>query len=345
MGGGYSTAYGINDLGQIVLYSSTTPSGDYRAFVGNPVDGWANLGTLTGSSGTRGLAINENGEIAGVGYGPGGSWGGAVIGDASNGLTGLGTLGGGTSVATGINDIGQVVGRSQTSSGASHSFIGDATNGLIDLGTLGGTNSSANGVNNGGHVVGGSEVSIGDSVTHAYIGDVANGLVDLGTLGGANSFASDVNDAGMVTGWAQTEDGSQHAFVGDGIHGLTDLGTLYGGGAEGLAINDSEQVVGSVSGIGPYGYRAFFWDSVNGMLDLKTLVKNGAAWGSLMFAYDINNATSIAGWGFLVGGQQRAFLLEYAGDDEVTWVPLPSLSTLFAIGFGVLTVSRRRFLK
>ncbi len=65
----------------------------------------------------------------------------------------LGTLGGNCSYANGINDKGQVVGKSYTSSGKSHAFL--YTNGsMTDLGTLGGKSSYANGINNKGQVVG-----------------------------------------------------------------------------------------------------------------------------------------------------------------------------------------------
>ena len=60
--------------------------------------------------------------------------------------------------ALGINDSGQVVGRSYTSSSypfATHAFL--YSNGVMtDLGTLGGTSSEAYGINAGGQVVGGS---------------------------------------------------------------------------------------------------------------------------------------------------------------------------------------------
>jgi probable HAF family extracellular repeat protein len=62
----------------------------------------------------------------------------------------LGTLGGGSSEAYGINDSGRVIGGSNTSSGERHAFLYE--NGQMkDLGTLGGTTMSiANPINDSG---------------------------------------------------------------------------------------------------------------------------------------------------------------------------------------------------
>ena len=51
----------------------------------------------------------------------------------------LGTLGGASSGAEAVNDSGQVVGGSQTASGANHAFLWTQAGGMVDLGTLGGT--------------------------------------------------------------------------------------------------------------------------------------------------------------------------------------------------------------
>jgi probable HAF family extracellular repeat protein len=69
----------------------------------------------------------------------------------------LGTLGGKTSAANGINDTGQVVGVSDTRHPPdSHAFLWTARGGMQDLGTLGGQESDAYAINAAGQVVGDS---------------------------------------------------------------------------------------------------------------------------------------------------------------------------------------------
>ena len=58
----------------------------------------------------------------------------------------LGTLGGTYSSASGINDNGQVVGYSYTSSGEMHAMSWTREGGMVDLGTLGGGVSDATAV-------------------------------------------------------------------------------------------------------------------------------------------------------------------------------------------------------
>ena len=79
----------------------------------------------------------------------------------------LGTLGGTFSIGAAINEAGQVVGRSTTSSFVTHAFVWDSENGMTDLGTLGGAISSATAINEEGQVAGISGTSSGEG--HAFI--------------------------------------------------------------------------------------------------------------------------------------------------------------------------------
>jgi probable HAF family extracellular repeat protein len=74
-------------------------------------------------------------------------------------LTDIGTLGGDSSEAAALNNLGDVVGRATTASGASHAFL-YRNRELFDLGTLpGGTSSYASGINDRGDVVGYSGIN------------------------------------------------------------------------------------------------------------------------------------------------------------------------------------------
>ena len=97
---------------------------------------------------------------------------------APNGGTGhmfdLGTLGGASSQAFGVNALGDVVGISRTKAGISHPFLwtpssAHGTSGkMVDLGTLGGSGANAYAVNDSGEVVGSSYLR-GNADFHAFL--------------------------------------------------------------------------------------------------------------------------------------------------------------------------------
>jgi probable HAF family extracellular repeat protein len=78
---------------------------------------------------------------------------GNVWGQVQYTVTDLGTLGGSTSQATGINNLGQVVGNAAVSTGYYYAFLYSSGT-MSDLGILGGGDSFADGINASGQVVG-----------------------------------------------------------------------------------------------------------------------------------------------------------------------------------------------
>jgi probable HAF family extracellular repeat protein len=197
-------------------------------------------------------------------------------------ITDLGTLGGFSTTAYGINGNGQIVGKSlvKLTSGKTyhytyHAFLYSAGT-MTDLGTLGGDDSEARAINKYGDVVGFSNLCAGCSPYHAFL--YHNGhMTDLGTLGGSCSNAYGMNDLGEVVGEACTTT-SQVAFLYSGGT-MTDLGGPYSGAS---GINNSHQVVGGS------GSHAVLWSNGT-MTDLGTLG------GSYSAAYAINNVGQIVG--------------------------------------------------
>ena len=86
----------------------------------------------------------------------------------------LGTLGGVSSYAQGINSRGQVVGGSATTAGGFHAFLWEAGTGMQDLGALGSFDFSvASGINAQGQVVGYFAADFSD---HAFLWEAGTGM-------------------------------------------------------------------------------------------------------------------------------------------------------------------------
>ena len=250
-------------------------------------------------------ASNSHGFVYNIPPPMGGGSGSSGLSSASSGTNwDLGTLGGAGTWANGVNDAGQVVGCSQTSSGSGHAFL--YSGGVMQDLLPGVSSSAANAINNAGQVVGGSSVGSG-----AFLWSSGGGLQDLDTLPSpynAGSVAIAINDAGQVVGYCQDSSMTSHPFLWSSGSGMVDLGTLPGGTVcEPTGINNAGQVVGysasSVGGVHPFLY------SGGVMYNLNSLVQNLPAGVVLSGAYGINDRGQIIADGGIGGYSGHGYVL------------------------------------
>jgi probable HAF family extracellular repeat protein len=321
--GNLSYGFAINTEGQVAGSSATSNAIHAFLYTGIPGSGgsMADLGTLSGDE-SAGSAVNDFGQVVGA----------ADVGSAQHaflytGVPGsggamadLGTLHFGfQSVATDINNSGQITGQSDTGEiipyvgAVSHAFLysGVPGNGgsMTDLGSLGGRQSQGTSINDAGQVAGNSYIT-GDTAFHAFLysGTPGNGgaMADLGTLGGNESYGLGINAAGDVVGYSFTAGNSaEHAFI-----------YLGKPGVNGRMID------------------------LDAWLDAKNPIE-GAKW-TLFQAAGISDTGLITGYGSYSGGPGGAFLL----DASALLAPEPpSLFIMVAGALGLFAVHSRRLPK
>ena len=201
----------------------------------------------------------------------------------------LGSLGGTSGGAMGLNNRGQVVGWSETADGHTHAFLWDAANGMRDLGTLGGPKSHAWNINEKGQVVGASET--GDGSTHAFLWQRDAGMKDLHAAQAPRSIGADINDRGQIVGCVESIGSSQrtsYAFYWDQASGMVMIPVPSGSNSYGFGINNAGQVVGNLLDSNGDWSTPFIWDRAAG---LKQLHFPRAS----CYAGRINNAGAIIG--------------------------------------------------
>jgi len=255
----------------------------------SPESGFVDLGRWNNGLTTRGLGINNRGQIAvGVGgpnlenmfrYSPG------------VGYEALGTLGysepGSEHQVRFINESGAIAGFSETLTREFHAFRWSSERGMEDLGTLGGWLSKGLGINAAGWVSG-TSLDQNDE-PHVFLSRPGQPMLDLG-LG----IAGDINNRGVI--------------IGSGPNGIPEL--FYDGRRVKITLNFgiAQYSVGCLNDHNLF--RGTYWDSRlgigftaiggserHGIVDLNKLIPTNSGW-VLVEATGMNNKCQIVGKGW-----------------------------------------------
>lgn len=225
LGGVSSRASAINNTGEIVGTSQVS-SGDWHAFYWTPSSGMVDIGTLDGYSSSEALGLNNDGEIVGDSSSPSGITR-AFAWTSAGGIINLGAISPSSaqSVADSVNDSGQIIGSSLTSTTNAFGnpdgdlvYWASSSSPLTDLGLPG--DPYSNGfvtpyrINNNGEVVGqilldtcSDPFSCHDNANGAipFYWSAATGGLELPSLPNSpafaeNSAAADINNEGEIVG-------------------------------------------------------------------------------------------------------------------------------------------------
>jgi len=164
-------------------------------------------------------------------------------------LVELRTLGGASSRALGVNDLGQSVGEARNADGNLRAVVWDSNGNPTDLGTLGGREAQAYAINNRGEITGRASRADG-RFRPFYLSAVGQPMLELPTLGGQAASRTDdgtgfgINESSVIGGHARDAAGQLVAFSWSATGGIASAGTPGGSNGRAWDINESGQLAG-----------------------------------------------------------------------------------------------------
>jgi probable HAF family extracellular repeat protein len=218
----------------------------------------------------------------------------AFIWNSDTGMTDLGTLGGNTSYALGINDSGEVVGYSYLADNVTrHAFTWTAAGGMVDLGTLpGGAWSEGQKINASGEISGEALDSNAHQVP--FFWSAATGFVSLPeSHGDLRNYGWSINDSGVMTGQVYIGSivnafiwrlGGKHFFLPplpSGVHTV------------GYDINNLNHVTGNGFSLSRGVWEAFVWSNEGGIRGIGVVPGTSTTLG-----HAINDNDEVTGIGY-----------------------------------------------
>jgi len=281
-GDAYTLPFGINETGAVVGWSTT--GGFERPFLFTDTGGTVLLPLAPNT--TRGGAsdISDTGIAVGFLFGPNQTH--AMRWPAGGPPEDLGTMGGPTSRAVGVNATGAVTGSSDYGGPLPKAFLYTDATGFVDIAPA--ASGQAADVNDAGMVAG-----YAGAGAIRWSGGTLEGLG--GGFGLDMSRGMAINQVGQVAGclWDVTPSVERAARFTDGI-GWEALGPEADVNC-GTGINAYGDVVGTGRPTGTGIVRAFLYTDAGGMQDLERKTDRTPQL-SLLAAYDINDRGQIVGY-------------------------------------------------
>jgi probable HAF family extracellular repeat protein len=223
----------------------------------------------------------------------------AFIWSSSTGMQDLGTLGGNSSQAFGINDNGQVVGVSTLADGVtSHAFLWAEDTGTVDLGTPGGSSSTAAAINSAGEITGWGE-DVGEHQVPFYWSPSTGFIALSQSSHQVFNYGFGINDFALIVGDRSVFNGGRGFYWNPNFDKARLIDLLPGGSFnDAKDINNLGHVTGT-AGTQTGAAHAIVWSKFGGTRDIGGLNPGDYAAGQ-----SINDRDEVVGIG---SSLQKAF--------------------------------------